>query len=160
MTCAEENPCKRSLIKWVFIFFDNYEPRACRYPTTSLAWQTSLCLFLHSRLRYINWHRIGSRYGYKFVMKNLWQSCLIDIPTNVLQTLMFIFAPWLDFGNSNKKQFPFFLFNISFFLWCFCIYCVDNNNFCISCGITFVLFSGQKLQLNLKTMDIRCEVKT
>ncbi len=130
------------------------------YPTTSLPWQTSLCLFLCSGLRYINWHRLGSWYGYKFIRKDLWQLYLIDILANVLEILMLIFAPWLDFGNPNKTFFPFFLFNVSFCSWCFHIYCVGNNNYCISCGITFFLSFNQKLQLNLKTMDIRCEVKT
>jgi hypothetical protein len=116
--------------------------------------------FLCFGLRYINWHRLGFRYGYNFVMKDLWQPHLIDILANVLEILVFIFSPWSNFGNPNKTFFPFFLFNVSFYLWCFHIYCVDNNNFCISCGITFDLSSNQKLQLNLKTMDIRCEVKT
>jgi hypothetical protein len=65
----------------------------------------------------------------------------------------------LDFGNSNKTFFPFFLFNVPFCLWCFHFYCVDNN-FCMSCGITLILFFGSKLQLNLKNMDIRWEVRT
>jgi hypothetical protein len=82
--------------------------------SNKFTWHTSPCLFLHSGLRYINWHRLGFKYGYKFVMKNLWQSCLIDIPANVLEILMLIFAPWLDFGNSNKTFFPFFLFNVPF----------------------------------------------
>jgi hypothetical protein len=160
MTCARESPCQRNLVKWALILLDNYEPRAWWSPTTSLPWQTSPCFFLCFGLRYINWHRLGFRYGYNFVMKDLWQPHLIDILANVLEILVFIFSPWSNFGNPNKTFFPFFLFNVSFYLWCFHIYCVDNDNFCISCGITFDLSSNQKLQLNLKTMDIRCEVKT
>jgi hypothetical protein len=159
MTCAWENPCWRSPIKWFFILSDNYEPRASQYPTTSLPWQTSPCLFLCYGLRYINWHRLGSWHG-RFAMKDFWQLHLINILANVLEILVFIFTSWLDYGNSNKIHFPFFLFNVSFCLWCFRFYCVDNNNLCISYGITFVLFFGPKLQLNQKNMDIGCEVRT
>jgi hypothetical protein len=35
------------------------QPKACRYPTITLPWQTSPCLFLCSGFRYINWHRLG-----------------------------------------------------------------------------------------------------
>jgi hypothetical protein len=138
MTCARESPCWRSPIKWAFILSDNCEPRVCQYPTTTLPWQTSPCLFLCSRLRYINWYKLGFRYGC-FAMKDCWQPRLIDIQTIVLEILVLIFAPWLDFGNSNKKKFAFFLLKVSFCLWCFYLCCVDNN-FCMSCGIIFVFF--------------------
>ncbi len=158
MTYAGKSPCQRSPIKWAFILLDNYEPNACQYPTISLPWQTSPCLFLCFGLRYINWHRFGSRYGC-FAMNFFWQLRLIDIPTNVLEILMLIFAPWLDFENSNKNKFSFFLFNVSFCLQCFRFCCVDNK-FNISFRIIFVLSFGPKLQLNLKNMDIGCEVRT
>ncbi len=159
MTCAGESPCWKSPIKWAFILSNNCEPKVCQYPTTTLPWQTSLCLFLCSGLRYINWDKLGSRYGC-FAMKNRWQLRLVDIMAIVSEILVLIFAPWLDSGNSNKTFFAFLLLNVSFCLWCFHLCCVDNNNFCMSCGIILVLFSGPKLQLNMKNMDMRCEVRT
>jgi hypothetical protein len=101
MTCAGENPCWRSPIKWTFILLDNCEPRVCQYLTTTLPWQTSLCLFLCLRLKYINWYKLGFRYGC-FAMKDHWQPRLIDISTIILEILVLIFAPWLDSKNSNK----------------------------------------------------------
>jgi hypothetical protein len=59
----------------------------------------------------------------------------------------------LDTRNSNIIISPFFFFNVSSCLWCFHFCCVDNNNFCMSCGITFVMSSNPKLQLNLKIVD-------
>jgi hypothetical protein len=58
-------------------------------------------LFLCFGLRYINWHRLGSKYGC-FAMKDLWQLRLIDIPTNVLEILVFIFAPWWILQTSTN----------------------------------------------------------
>jgi hypothetical protein len=122
MICARESPYQRSPIKWTFILSNDSEPRAGWYLTTSLwSWQTSLYLFLCFGLWYINWHRLRSKYGC-FAMKDLWQSCLIDILANVLEILVLIFAPWLDFAKSNKIFSPFLLFNVSFCLWCFCLW--------------------------------------
>jgi hypothetical protein len=92
-------------------------------------------------------------------MKDHWQPRLIDILAYVLEILVFIFAPWLDSKNSNITFSPFFFFNVSFCLWCLCFCCVDNNNFYMSCGIILVMFFGPKLQLNLKNMDMKCEVR-
>ncbi len=111
-------------------------------------------------MRYINWYKLGSRYGC-FAMKERWQSRLINILAIVLEILVLIFAPWLDFGNSNKKSIAFFLLNVSFCLWCFHLCCVENNNFCMSYGIILVIFFGKSYNWTWRTWtwDVRLELK-
>jgi len=65
-----------------------------------------------------------------FATKALWQPHLVDIPNIVFPIQVFCYDCWLDYGNSSKFVFPFFLVDALFNLFCFHFFYVFWSSFC------------------------------
>ncbi len=88
-----------------------------------------------------------SKYGC-FAMKALWQPHLVDIPNNFSPIQVFCYDCWLDYGNSNKFVFPFFLVDALFNLFCFHFFYVFWSSFCM-CFRTIGSIFGSKFMAKL-----------